>query len=221
MRNVEIIKKICSDCIVEGESLLKTKWSNSSMGDFHVVNPTQYVDLEKFSKWKTDCNVLINMLGDLSSPWDEIFKGDKNNLLVNAVSMNGGLKSIMNSLEKGYLIKIEDLVFAEAFSNLIEQSEYLYNQNYFLAAGVIARAVLEEKLRNICKSQNITFSKPLPTLSDFNNELYKVRFYDKIELKNIDFLISVGNSAAHNQPITKEGVKSLIDGINRILLKYN
>src|SRR6185369_3135336 len=105
-----------------------------------------YVSLEDFKKWKSNCNVLINLLGDLADPWKDVFQGDKGNTLTNATSMLGTLKSLDDTINKGYLIRFEGLVFAEAFSNLIDQSEYLYSENYFLAAGVIARAVLEEKL---------------------------------------------------------------------------
>ena len=220
MKNIDIIKTICNDCIVEGESLLTTKWSRDTMGGFQVMNPTSYVDLENFKKWKSNCNVLISLLKDLSEPWNEIFNGEKINTLSNAKSMLGGLKSISDTIAKGYLLRIEDLIFAEAFSNLIEQSEYLYGQNYFLAAGVIARAVLEEKLRNLCIAQKIILQKPRPTLTDYNNELYKAKYYDKIELKNIDYLTSIGNNAAHNQPIVQIEIKSLIDGVKNILMKY-
>ena len=125
------------------------------------------------------------------------------------------------TIENGYLIKIEDLVFAEAFANLIEQSEYLFNQDYILAAGVIARAVLEEKIRNLCSQQNISFSKLHPTLSDYNQELYKLKLYSKIEFKKIDFLISIGNSAAHNNEFTKGEIMKLIEGVKSLLEKYN
>jgi len=68
------------------------------------------------------------------------------------MSMIGGLKSISDTLDKGYLLRIEDLIFADAFSNLIDQADYLFEQSYILAVGVIARAVLEEKLRNACET---------------------------------------------------------------------
>jgi hypothetical protein len=216
MKNIEIIKNISKDCITEGEDLLKTKFVKVN-GPFETI----HVDLEGFYKWKSNCNVLINMIGNLSDPWNEIFVGAKENSLINTLGMIGGLKSINDSINKGYLMRIEDLIFAEAFSNLIEQAEYLLNQKYYLAAGVVGRAVLEEKLRNICDSQNITFTKDRPTLSDFNMQLYKTKFYDKIEHKNIDYLISIGNNSAHNQSVKDEDVKSMINGIKRVLIKYN
>ena len=49
---------------------------------------------------------------------------------------------------------------------------------------------------------------------------YKSKFYDKVEFKNIDFLSSIGNNAAHNLPIKKEEIKKLIDGVKDILLKF-
>ncbi|UII25108.1 DUF4145 domain-containing protein [Fulvivirga maritima] len=220
MKNIELIKKICSECIVEGESLLITKWEDRYMGGFVIANPISYVDLEGFKKWKSNCNVLINLLGELADPWKEIFHGEKGNTLTNTTSMIGGLKSINDTIDKGYLVRIEDIIYAEAFSNLIDQAEYLFDQGYFLASGVISRAVLEEKLRAICDHQGVVFSKHRPTLSDFNGELYKNKFYDKIEFKNFDYLASVGNHAAHNQPITKEDISKLIRGVTEALSKY-
>jgi hypothetical protein len=220
MKNINIVKKICDDCIKEGESLIQTQWADQYLGDFVIANPTTYVDLEGFKKWKSDCNVLISLLGDLADPWEGIFKGEKGNTLINTKSMIGGLKSVKETIDKGYLLKIEDLIFAEAFSNLVDQAEYLFEQNFILAAGVIGRAVLEEKLRNLCDAQGIQIQKQRPTLSDFNNELYKSKFYDKVEFKSIDFLSSIGNNAAHNQPIKKEEIKKLIDGVKDILLRF-
>lgn len=220
MKNIAIVKKICSECIFEGENLIKTQWVDKYLGHFEIANPTTYVDLEGFEKWKSNCNVLINILGDLASPWSEIFNGKKVNTLINVKSMIGALRSISDTIDNGYLVSIEDLIFAEAFSNLIEQADYLYEQEYLLAAGVIARAVLEEKLRNLCDTQQIKIASEKPTLSIFNIALYKDKFYDKIEFKNIDFLISIGNNAAHNLPIKKEEIRRLIDGVLDILKKF-
>lgn len=221
MKNTDLIKNLCADCINEGESLLKTKWTQTHMGGFVVMNPTTYVDLQRFEKWKADCNVLMSLLKDLSTPWSRTFADNEENTLSNATSMLGALKSIKDTIDKGYLLRIEDLIFAEAFSNLIEQAEYLLSQNYDLAAGVIARAVLEERLRNMCDALGIQFQKARPTLSDYNNELYKANHFDKLTLKNIEYLTAIGNSAAHNQPTTPIDIKNLIDGVKGILLKYN
>ena len=70
--------------------------------------------------------------------------------------MLGALDSIREGIEAGRLLRVEDLVFAEAFANLIEQAEYLLKRNYFLASGVLLRAVLEEELRRMCEINECT-----------------------------------------------------------------
>jgi len=221
MKHLELIKNLCQECIKEGEAVLSTEWLNDRMGSLRIANPESYVELEKFKKWKSNCDVLIDLLGDLAKPWIDSIGGDSSNTMVKAKEIMGALKSIYETVERGYLTKIEDLIFAEAFTNLIEQAKYLYSQGYLLAAGVIARAILEEKLRNLCSQQSISLSKSHPTLSDYNQELYKSNNYSKIEFKKIDFLISIGNGAAHNNEFTKEDIMKLIEGVISLLKKYN
>jgi hypothetical protein len=95
-------------------------------------------------------------------------------------------------------VRFEDIVFAEAFSNLIEQAEYLLDKGHYLAAGVLFRAVLEEKLRRLTETHGLILNKERPTISDFNQALYKANIYDKIILKNVDAMTVIGNEAAHN-----------------------
>jgi hypothetical protein len=45
-------------------------------------------------------------------------------------------------IENDLLVGLDALVFAEAFSDLLEQSEHLLGGGYFLAAGVLGRACL-------------------------------------------------------------------------------
>lgn len=126
------------------------------------------------------------------------------------------------SLEEGLLIRFEDLVLAEAFSDLSEQAEYLFSQGYFLASGVITRAILEERLRRLCVNHDCTPDRERPTLSDLNTALYKKTVYDKITFKHVDALGAVGNHAAHNNPdLNKEDVRRMIDGVQAFLLRFS
>lgn len=221
MNDLKLIDNICEQCIKEGNDVLATKWDKKQYFRDQVIESQPYVDLEAFKKWKSNCNVLMNMLGELSKPWSESIEGRKSNAYGNAIEIQGALKSIKQTIENGYLIKIEDLIFSEAFSNLLEQAEYLLEHNYFLASAVISRAVLEEKLRKICSQQKINFPKSKPTLSDYNQELYKTKFYSKVEYKHIDYLTSIGNNAAHNNKFENDYASKLLDGVKVILNKYS
>jgi DNA-binding MarR family transcriptional regulator len=91
-----------------------------------------------------------------------------------------------------------------------------------LAAGVVFRAVLEERLRRLCEQHSITLGKTKPTLNDYNSELYKSSVYDKITFKEVDTLIAIGNDAAHNNPtLVIERISLMRDGVTRILQKLS
>jgi hypothetical protein len=62
------------------------------------------------------------------------------------------LDSIANALAKGRLATIDELVSAEVLGDLLEHAEELLKSHFNLAAAIILRAVLEERLRKMCAS---------------------------------------------------------------------
>lgn len=221
MKNLALVKKLCDECVAEGAKVLNTKWTKNQYYGQQVINSNDFVDLEVFTKWKSNCNVLMNILGELSKPWKDSIEGEKGNSLVNAKSIYGVIQSLQETINNGYLVSVEDLIYAEAFSNLLEQAEYLLEQKFFLASAVLSRAVLEEKLRSICDREKIVFKKQRPTLVDYNQELYKSKFYSKVENKNIDYLTSIGNNAAHNKDFIETDSVKLLEGVKNILTKLS
>jgi len=89
-----------------------------------------------------------------------------------------------------------------------------------LAAGVLARGVIEQHLRKRCDELGCMPSKSRPTLNDFNQALYGAKHIDKITMKHIDALAAIGNDAAHNNPSLKEeDVKRLVAEVPNLLQK--
>ena len=52
------------------------------------------------------------------------------NTLVDAKSILGSLEAIKGGIDKGLLVRFEDLVFAEVFVDLMDQAEYLPDQGF-------------------------------------------------------------------------------------------
>lgn len=213
------IEELLANLIAEGETVLKTSWQPD--GNW-VTGPPTYVDLAEFTKWRARCKLLARLLGPVGRSWEAELTADWNNKVEHAIKTQGTLKAIKLSAAEGILLELQDLILADAFANLIEQAEYLLDQGYFLASGVLLRAVLEERLRRLADHYTLTFSKLKPTLNDYNTELYKASVYDKITFKDIDALTAIGNDAAHNGAnLSAVDVSRMREGVVRLLQKFS
>jgi len=221
MKASERISFLVEKLIGEGEELCKNIWDDNQFK--HIGLVTQYVDLEGFKKLIGSFNLLLSLLGNLGKPWQDIYEGSKKgNRVESAMSVLGALKSIKESLEDGLLIDFEDIVYAEAFSNLSEQAQYLFEQGYFLASGVLLRAILEERLKRLCERHGSIPGKARCTIADYNQNLYASKIYDKISFKHVEAMAAIGNAAAHNDPnLTKEEVERLLRDVSAFLLRFS
>lgn len=221
MKANERIAHLVEKLIQDGEDLCKSPWDNNQFKHIGIV--MQFVDLEGFKKWIGSFHLLLSLLGHLGKPWQDIYESSKEaNRLENALSVLGSLKSIRDSLDDGLLVGFEDIVYAEAFSDLMEQAEHLYEQGYFLASGVLLRAILEERLKKLRQRNGCLPGKARPTINDYNQNLYAGKVYDKITFKHVDSMAAVGNAAAHNDPqLNKQEVKRLLRDLSAFLTRFS
>jgi len=213
--------------IVEGETILTdthqemvSRFGHPRNGqtEFEDINPVKTM---AFSKWNAGCVHLMTMLGSHGQSLGSSFAIKAQPTLGNTRTMLGILRAVRSAMADDLLLKVEDLVFAEAFADLLEQAEHLLANGYFLAAGVLGRAVLEEHMRKWCGRKGCMPAKPKPTLNDYVTNLYKQSHLNKIELKRIEAMIAVGNDSAHNSPTLKrEDVVRLIKDASDFIAKY-
>jgi hypothetical protein len=219
MKSQEQILKLVTKLLAEGEAVLSTEWEKSGN---YLTGAPRYVDLQQFKKWQSSCKLLMAMLGEFAAPWASTLNENSTNQMSNAISMQGSLESLHDAINNNLLVSFEDLVFAEAFSDLMEQANYLFDQNYFLASGVILRAVLEERLSRMCVRNNCFPAKGKPTIADYNSELYRAKIYDKITMKLIESMAAIGNDAAHNKNgLDKSDIERLKHELTAFMQKYS
>jgi len=134
------------------------------------------------------------------------------------------LETVKYAIEEGLLVSYRELILAEEFSNLYEHAVHLQTQGYYLAAAVVFRAVLEEKLRELCLVNECIPERDNPTINDYNQSLYKCSRiqYDKTTMLHVTALAAIGNKAAHNTgEIEKSEVERLNNGTLEFLSKYS
>lgn len=136
--------------------------------------------------------------------------------------MLGTVEAIEQLVTEGLLVEIEDMVRAESFTSLLDQAEFLEDKGYFLAAGTLGRAVLEEHLRSWIQNLALPLlKKSRPTLNDYKDALYKAKAFTLTVMKHIESMAAVGNDAAHNKPVLDaDAVKRLLRDVREFIAKH-
>lgn len=168
------------------------------------------------------CRLLVTKLGPFSGVWDEMLRPPESNLGYEFDKISAVLDSIANAIDKGRLATVEEVVSAEVLGDLLEHAEELIKAKFNLAAAIILRAVLEERLRKLCASNNCLPSAQRPTIENFKQSLYAAQVIDKIVVKDIDWMAGVGNAAAHHLPEYKdEDVPQLYQRVTVFLTRFS
>lgn len=185
------------------------------------VYQAELVDFGLFSKLKAGCLLLVMRLGPYGEVWKKMLSADSNKAS-SCDRIAATLDAISDALSKGRLVTIEEAVSAEVLGDLVEHAEELIRSKYFLAAAVILRAILEERLRKLCDSNGLMPTTSKPTIENFKQALYAGKIIDKIGMKDIDWMAGVGNSAAHRLPEYKdEDVPPLYQRVTAFLTRFS
>jgi len=134
---------------------------------------------------------------------------------------HGVLHAALDDYESGALFKIRSLIQAEVFDDLLEQAEALHESGYYQPAAVLAGAVLEDGLRQLCDTNDISLPDK-PKLDYINAQLARAGVYNKLVLKRITALADLRNKAAHGEwnEFNVNDVADMLTAIRRFLEEY-
>jgi hypothetical protein len=204
------ILKLIEETIHDGEELSKMPWPTNRIEDKEID--------EKYSRkngvWEGKLNTLFTVMKGHLQPWYEGLTDGRTDHQI------GTLYALKHAIENDWLTSVENLVVAEAFTDLLEQADYLLEKSFHVAAGTLGRAVLEEHLRKWCGRSGCVPTKKRPTLADFNMELYTKNHITKVTHAHVLAMIAIGNQAAHNEKVTVQEVERLLRDVRGFLQNH-
>ena len=172
-----------------------------------------------FTRWRIGC---LSLLGSLSSPNDiylqEFQEVCKEAYLDDLERGLGVVRALRDGVEGGYLQKVETLVSAEVFDNLLDMAEHLLDSEYKDPAASLAGAVLEDSLRRICRNNDITVKND-DNIGSLNQKLFQKTVYGKPQMKQVVHWQSIRDSADHGkfEEYNAETVKNMLEGVRNFL----
>ena len=182
--------------------------------------PYTSVDDEPLLAWKVKVkNLLVASCGNDSQHYQEFIEAEKIGGFESNYDAFKRMRSVfaaaMEDYKGGFLTSIKNLIQADVFDSELEQAEELLANGYKVAAAVIAGAVLETALRDLCTKEGLPHSK----LDKMNADLAKAGVYNKLQQKRITALADIRNSAAHGKPseFSDDDVTSMIKDVEQFL----
>lgn len=204
------------DLIREGKQVIATQWAVE-----YSFSKEWFVEVGAFGAWTGGCSTLHHMLGP-TNPWSGTLADleMKSNALGFCERLLGTLKAVERAVQRGHIVRVEDLARAEVLGDLLEQADHLHSQSYFLAAGVLCRAALEEHLRVWCARLSCSPQKSKPTLNDYLQALYGGKHLDLIAMKHVESMAAVGNACAHNKGPSAPDVERLLRDTRSFMVEH-
>ena len=180
----------------------------------------------QYVEWKIKIKHLLKLIcGNNSIHFEAFLNAERYQFYdTNAVVLNRLLpviKATYDDFKNGFLITFKQIVQAEVFDSELEQAKSLLESGYKNAAAVIAGAVLETAIKELCQNNGIDLEKK--KLTRLNDDLAKAGVYNTLQQKQITALADIRNNAAHGdyEKFTQENVEDMIKEIERFLLTYS
>ena len=217
------------ELLIEGEIV-----SRSESTDDHDYGVGEHVDRSKFVEWRTKVVTLLSEILPIKSPLRKTCERYLELMHTKRVcdDIFAMLHGCRKDFEDGMFDDLEKRVEADVSVNYLEQAERLMRDkdgadHTYIAAAVLAGAVLEKALRTLCKKA----SPPIPvnkvggqakTLNPLIDDLKKANVFNEIEAKQLRTWADIRNAAAHGrfEEFDRAQVEAMLVDVQRFLGAY-
>jgi len=187
-----------------------------------------------FYTWKTNASVILGFLLPASTPQrlvlgDVFGAADPQDAIPRIC---GVLKAAKENLDRGFLGDLRNQVEAELAADYMNQAEALLGESTMgqyshVPAAVLAGAVLEKTLRDLCSQQQPPISVTGPggkakTLNPLIDSLKKANVFNEAKAKQLRAWADLRNHAAHGRfaEFARGDVEQMIKGITTFVAEH-
>jgi hypothetical protein len=181
-----------------------------------------YINEDPFYEWKAGAlSFLSSIFGKSSTHFQGFQQECKYTNYSDAIQGQSILKAAKTDIDGGFLKKVETLVAADIFTDLIEMADYLVEQGYKDPAASLIGAILEDGLRKIASNRGIVL-KSREDVSSLNKKLADAEIYNRTTQKRVQVWNDIRNNADHGNfsEYTLDLVKEMISSVRDFLAVY-
>lgn len=208
-----------SNLLQKGEKVAQS--ASSKPGSPPSMFPPM-ADAALYAEWKSQSLAAIESIVGRDHVYAQQFRDSVDGLLrSNVKSGQGVLRALHEDVSRGYLSDIRLLMTAEVFTDFLDMAAHLIETGYIYPAASLIGAVLEDGLRRIAASHEITI-KSRDDVGSLNQRCADKNVYNRLKQSQVQVWNNVRNAADHGNfsEFTAHDVAAMLTGVRDFLAVY-
>jgi hypothetical protein len=207
--NIDMIRDRLARLSVLGSDLLETRYQSD-------VSHQEFVDAGAFREWRVGCVAFLREALGEDSPYTKEFEFNCDSPYLSAVARGQAvLRAAREYIDFGPVARVEELVAAEIFTDLLGIAERLLRDQHVSAAVVVACSVLEDVMRRGARHRKIAIRENVDDLGALNGKMSAAGVYGPVLKSGIDEWAAM-RARAETAQLTSEmrtGAHTLLRGV--------
>jgi hypothetical protein len=163
-----------------GSDLVQTRYKSD-------VSYQEFVDAGAFREWRVGCVAFLREALGEDSPYTKEFEFNCDSPYLSAVARGQAvLRAAREYIDFGPVARVEELVAAEIFTDLLGIAEKLVRQGRLAAGVTVACSVLEDVMRRSARHRQIAIRENVDDLTALNAKMSAAGVYGSMLQKRID-----------------------------------
>lgn len=179
--NVDDVRDRLAQLSEKGKELIGSRYTSE-------VSNQEFVDVNAFREWRVGCVAFLREALGADSPYAKEFEFNCDSPYLSAVARGQAvLRAAREYIDFGPVARVEELVAAEIFTDLLGIANRSLREGRLAAAAIVGAAVLEDVMRRCARHRKIDIRENVDTLAELNARLAAAGIYlaptrDKISI---------------------------------------
>jgi hypothetical protein len=207
--NIDVIRERLARLSELGGDLLETRYKSD-------VSHQEFVDGAAFREWRVGCVAFLREALGVESPYTKEFEFNCDSPYLSAVARGQAvLRAAREYIDFGPVARVEELVAAEIFTDLLGIAERLLRQQHVSAGVVVSCSVLEDVMRRSARHRKIAIRENVDDLTALNARMSAAGVYGEALQRRIDEWAAMRMHAEAGQltPGMRASADSLLRGV--------
>jgi hypothetical protein len=178
--DLDVVRDRLALLMERGQALLASRYRSE-------VSMQEFVDAGAFREWRVGCIVFLGEALGAESPYAKEFEFNCDSPFLSAVARgNAVLRAAREYIDLGPVARVEELVSAEIFTDLLGIASRLLREGRPAAAAALAAAVVEDVMRRNARYRKIGIRENVDDLIALDAKLVAAGVYPAALGKRID-----------------------------------